>query len=103
MASRGYSECKSGLKISWNREPRAPLNSRAAHSDFCREPKDVLVSIHNMFKKLMKMQLFPLKTPCPVNVSLYVCTFAMFSALRKGLKSVSYHKGFILIITQQNL
>ena len=29
---------------------RAPLNSLRAPSNFCREPKDVLVSIHNTFK-----------------------------------------------------
>ena len=29
----------------WRREPRAPLDSPAAHLNFCREPKDVLVSI----------------------------------------------------------
>ena len=41
----------SGLEI------RAPLNFPAAPSNFCREPKDVLVSIHNTFRWLLKMQL----------------------------------------------
>ena len=36
---------------------RAPLNSPGAPSNFCREPKDVLVSIHNLFKWLLKIQL----------------------------------------------
>ena len=35
----------------------ALLNSPAALSNFCREPKDVLVSIHNTFKKPLKMHL----------------------------------------------
>ena len=30
-------------------EPRAPLNFSVAPSNFCREPKDVLVSIRNTF------------------------------------------------------
>ena len=34
-----------GLEIRGCREPRAFLNSPAAPSNFCREPKDVLVSI----------------------------------------------------------
>ena len=38
-------------------EPRAPLHSPAAPSNFFREPKDVLVSIHYTFKWLLKMQL----------------------------------------------
>ena len=45
----------SGLEI---REPKAPLNSPAATSYFCREPKDVLVSIHNTFRKLLKTQFW---------------------------------------------
>ena len=39
------------------REPGAPLNSPGAPSNFCREPKDVLVSIRNTFTYLLKMQL----------------------------------------------
>ena len=39
-------------------EPRAPLNSSAAPSNFCRGPKDVLFDIHNTFTK---MQLGSLK------------------------------------------
>ena len=35
----------------------APSNSPAAPSNFCREPKNVLVSIHNICKWLLKMQL----------------------------------------------
>ena len=31
-------------------EPRAPLNS-AAPANFCREPNDVHVSIHNTFRE----------------------------------------------------
>ena len=38
-----------GLEISWSWEPMASLNSPAAPSNFCREPKDVPVSIHNTF------------------------------------------------------
>ena len=34
-----------------------PLNDPTAPSNFCREPKYVLFDIHNIFKKLMKMQL----------------------------------------------
>ena len=34
---------------------RAPLNSPAAPSNFCRESKDVLFDIQNTFIKLMKM------------------------------------------------
>ena len=37
------------------REPRAPLNSPAAPSNFCREPKNVMVSIHNSCKWLLNM------------------------------------------------
>ena len=36
-----------GLVIRGCQEPRAPLNSPAAPSNFCREPKVVLVSVHN--------------------------------------------------------
>ena len=36
---------------------RAPLNSPSALSNFYREPKNVLVSIHNICKWLLKMQL----------------------------------------------
>ena len=38
-----------GLKM-WGARSRglAPLNSPVAMSNFCREPKDVLVSIHNI-------------------------------------------------------
>ena len=39
-----------GLEIRGCREPRAPSNSPAAHSNFSREPKNVLVSIHNTFR-----------------------------------------------------
>ena len=39
-----------GLEIRGCRDPRAPLHSLAAPSNFCREPKDVLISIHNTFK-----------------------------------------------------
>ena len=35
-----------GLEIKGCREPRAPSNSPAAASNFCREPKYVLVSIY---------------------------------------------------------
>ena len=47
----------SGLEIRGCPEPMAPLSSPAAPSNFCREPKDVLVSIHNTFLWLLKMQL----------------------------------------------
>ena len=41
----------SRLGISWSREPEAPLNSPAAPSSFCREPKkNVQGSIHNIFR-----------------------------------------------------
>ena len=33
------------------------LNSPAAPSNFCRESRDVLFDIHNIFMKLMKIQL----------------------------------------------
>ena len=33
------------------REPRAPLNCPGAPSNICREPKYVLVSIHNTFRR----------------------------------------------------
>ena len=46
-----------GLEIKGCREPRAPLKSPAAPTNFCREPKNVLVSIHNTCKWLLKMQL----------------------------------------------
>ena len=36
----------SGLKILGCREPRTPLNSPATPSNFCREPKDVVVFIY---------------------------------------------------------
>ena len=36
-----------GLEIRGCQESRAPLNSPGAPSNFYREPKDVLVSIHN--------------------------------------------------------
>ena len=47
----------SGLEIRGCREPRAPLNSPAAPSYFCREPKNVLVYIDNTCKWPLKMQL----------------------------------------------
>ena len=50
-----------GLEIRGCREPRAPLNSPAAPSNFCREPKHVLVFIHSTCKWLLKMQLGSLK------------------------------------------
>ena len=34
-----------GSKLGGEWEPRAPLNSPVAPSNFCREPKDVLISI----------------------------------------------------------
>ena len=37
-------------EISWIREPRVSLNSPAAHSNFCRGPKDVRVPKQNTFK-----------------------------------------------------
>ena len=37
------------LLIRGSREPRDPLNSLAAPSISCREPNDVLVSIHTTF------------------------------------------------------
>ena len=43
-------ETKSGLEIRGCQEPRAPLNSPAAPSNFCREPKDVLFSIQNSLR-----------------------------------------------------
>ena len=36
-----------GLEIRGSQEPRATLNSPAAPSNFWREPKNVLVTIHN--------------------------------------------------------
>ena len=47
---------KSGLKIKGCWEPRAPFNSPVVPLIFCREPKDVLVSLHNTFSKLSKIQ-----------------------------------------------
>ena len=38
-------------------ETRAPLNSPAAPSNFCREPKNVLVSIYIHLKVTFEMQL----------------------------------------------
>ena len=38
------------LEIRGSREPGAPLKSPSASSKFCREPKDVLFSIHNTFR-----------------------------------------------------
>ena len=46
-----------------SREPRAPLNSPAAPSNFCREPKNVLVSIHNIWKWLSKMEKILISSP----------------------------------------
>ena len=43
---------ETGLEIRGCREPRAPLNSPAAPSNFCWEPKNVLVSIHKISRKL---------------------------------------------------
>ena len=45
---------KSGLKI---RRCRLPLNSPAAPSNFCREPKNIMGSIHNTCTWLLMMQL----------------------------------------------
>ena len=39
-----------GLEIRGCQEPRAPLNSPTAPSNICREPKNLLVSIHNTFR-----------------------------------------------------
>ena len=39
-----------GLEIRGCREPRADMNSSGAPSNFCRESKDVLVSIHKTFR-----------------------------------------------------
>ena len=50
-----------GLEIRGCKEPRAPLNSPVAPSNFCREPKDELVSLHNTFRLPLKMQLGSLK------------------------------------------
>ena len=47
----------SGLDIRGCQDPRAPLNSPAAPSNFCREPKGVLYSKQNTFRYLLKMQL----------------------------------------------
>ena len=41
---------RAGLEIRGCLELRAPLNSPAAPSNFCREPKDVLFSIQNTFR-----------------------------------------------------
>ena len=41
--------CFLGLEIRGCREPRAPLNSPVAPSNFCREPKDVLVSMYTTY------------------------------------------------------
>ena len=43
------------------RELRAPLNFPATPSNFCREPKAVLDSIHKTIRWLLKMQLGSLK------------------------------------------
>ena len=48
---------RSGFEIRGCQEPRAPLNSPAAPSNFCREPKDVLFSIQNTYRYLSEMQL----------------------------------------------
>ena len=45
----------SGLEIRGCREPRAPSNSPGTPFNFCREPKNVLVYIHNSY--FIKMQL----------------------------------------------
>ena len=46
-----------GLEIRGSREPRAPLKSPLVPSNFCREPKGVLFSLHNTFRyKLLKMK-----------------------------------------------
>ena len=37
-------------------EPKAPMNSPVVPTNYCREPKDVLVSIHSTFKWPLKMQ-----------------------------------------------
>ena len=50
-------KANTGLEISGCQEPRAPLNSPVAPSNFCREPENVLFDIQNTFLKLMKMQL----------------------------------------------
>ena len=53
----------SGLDISWCQEPRAPLNSPAAPYNFCREPKDVVLSfwicIGSLEKILISSPAFP--------------------------------------------
>ena len=53
MLERGLAKdlCKAGLEIRGCWEPRAPLNTPAAPSNFCREPNDVLFAIHNTFMK----------------------------------------------------
>ena len=63
-----------GLEIRGCREPSAPLNSPAAPSNLCREPKNVLVSIHNTCKWLRKMQLGSL-------VKLLISSPALFSVV----------------------
>ena len=52
---------KAGFKIRGSWELRAPLNSPTGPSNFCREPKNVLVSVHNTCKWLFKMQLSSLE------------------------------------------
>ena len=47
-----------------NRWNWALSNSPAAPSNFCREPQDALVSIHDTFKQLLKMQLGSLEFSC---------------------------------------
>ena len=43
----GESVLITGLEIKGCLEPRTPFISSAVLSIFCREPKDVLVSLHN--------------------------------------------------------
>ena len=52
---------KARAEISGCQEQSAPLNSPGAPSNFCREPKDVLVSTQNTLKWLLKMQLGSVK------------------------------------------
>ena len=71
------------LEISGCREPRAPLNSPGAPLNFCRELKNVLVSIHNASRLFLKMQLgSPKKT---LNFEAWYSFKFCFTALLEGI------------------
>ena len=60
------------------------MNSPSASSNFCREPKDVQVSIHNISRYLQKMQLGSLD-------KILISSPAIFKPTHRGTGYERYH------------